>query len=227
MINYGSTDRSVDIVRELCPTWDVIESRNAWFDPGPVDQEVMDIERSIDGWRICLTVTEQLIGDYSVLDNTDQDQLLIPGLVFVDRERNNDLIHEQPLYEQRRDGFAYWDHGFASFSQGRAARSIHRTAIQYPGMGRHYMHHTTDDLVLFYYGWCPLNEAAINRKLGMGNKVPDWVTAGRHHTFPVEWINERYENFYLPWTRDLSVDMQRYINDHNRYIQHHANSCAN
>jgi hypothetical protein len=61
----------------------------------------------------------------------------------------------------------------------------------------------------------------------MGNKVPDWVQAGRHHTFTLEWIDDRYENVFLPWTRDLSTDMQRYIDYHNRYITDHANSCAN
>jgi hypothetical protein len=226
MINYGSTDRSVEIIREICPTWDIIDSRNAWFDPGPVDQEVMDIERSIDGWRICLNVTEHLIGDYSVLDNATEDQFLIPALFFIDRELNDELTYDQPLYAQRQDGFAYWDQDGACFNQ-RQARSLHRQAIQYPGMGRHFTNHNTDALAIFYYGWCPLNETAVGRKLDMGNKVPDWVTSGRHHTFPFEWINERYETVFLPWTRDLGADMQRYINDHNRYTTHHANSCAN
>lgn len=226
MINYGSTDRSVEIIREICPTWDIIESRNEWFDPGPVDQEVMDIERSIDGWRICLNVTEQLIGDYSILDNATEDQFLIPTLVFVDRELNDELTYDQPLYMQRQDGFAYWDQEGKCFYE-RQARSMHRQAIQYPGMGRHFTNYSTEKLAVFYYGWCPLNETAVGRKLGIGDKIPDWVVAGRHHTFGLEWINDRYENVFLPWTRSLSDDMQRYIEDHNRYITHHANSCAN
>jgi hypothetical protein len=217
MIDYASTDRSREIIQELCPNWDIVDSRNQWFDPGPVDQEVMDIERNIEGWRVCLNVTEQLVGDYSILDQESADQYLIPSLFFVDKQLNDELTYDRPLYEQRQDGFTYLDQNGACFNQ-RQARSIHRQPIQYPGMGRHFTNYTTDQLAIFYYGWCPLNDAAITRKLDMGNKIPDWVTAGRHHTFPFEWINERYETVFLPWTRDLSKEMQGYINNHNRYV---------
>ena len=64
MIDYHSTDRSVEIIRELCPTWDIVTSRNPNFQADTIDTEVNDIEAGIDGWKICLNVTEQLIGNY-------------------------------------------------------------------------------------------------------------------------------------------------------------------
>ena len=59
MIDYHSTDRSVEIIRELCPTWDIVTSRNPNFQADTIDTEVNDIEAGIEGWKICLNVTEQ------------------------------------------------------------------------------------------------------------------------------------------------------------------------
>ena len=66
MIDYHSTDRSVEIIKELCPTWDIITSRNPDFQADNCDAEVNDIERQIDGWKICLCMPEMIIGDYSI-----------------------------------------------------------------------------------------------------------------------------------------------------------------
>jgi len=44
MINYHSTDRSVEIIRELCPTWEIRYSRNIDFHAEKIDLEVMDYE---------------------------------------------------------------------------------------------------------------------------------------------------------------------------------------
>lgn len=212
MIDYASTDRSCEIIQELCPTWEIIPSRNAWFDPGPVDQEVIDIENSIDGWKMCLNVTEHLIGNYSILDDEPR-QYLIPSFVFVDNNLEEYPDHNTPLYEQKRHGFAYFDQDFACFQQ-RQARSLHNINIQYQGMGRHFTNFSTEELAIFYYGWSPLNETAMQRKLSMGSKIPDWVSAGRHHTFPRSWIEDRYKTLFLPWSRDLSSDIDYLIENH-------------
>ena len=49
MIDYHSTDRSREIIKEICPTWEVVTSRNLDFQADNIDTEVMDIEREIDG----------------------------------------------------------------------------------------------------------------------------------------------------------------------------------
>lgn len=218
MIDYASTDRSREIIKEICPTWDIIPSRNEWFDPGPVDQEVIDIENSIDGWKMCLNITEHLMGDYSILNDVPNQQLVIPTFVFVDKECDDNLTYDKPLYEQKKDGFMYSDRGGRCFIEHRQARSIHNGPIQYLGMGRHFTYYNNQDLVIFYYGWCPFNETAINRKLGMSVKMPDWVSAGRHHTYPRSWMEDMHQNTFMPWTRDLSDDMARHIEAHNRYV---------
>lgn len=218
MIDYASTDRSREIIQELCPTWEIIPSRNQWFDPGPVDQEVIDIENSIDGWKMCLNVTEHLMGDYSILDDEPNQQLVVPTFVFVDRQRDDDLTYDLPLYKQRTDGIMYLDHNGAGFNH-RQARSIHNMPIQYPGLGRHFTYYNTTKLSIFYYGWAPFNERALQRRLGMAVKMPDWVQAGRHHTYPRSWMEDQYQNTLLPWTRDLTADMTPLLEAHNLHCK--------
>ena len=68
MINYASTDNSVSIIRQICPDWTVINSRNQFFDAKLIDDEVSDVESTVNGWKTCLNTTEFLVGDYSLLN---------------------------------------------------------------------------------------------------------------------------------------------------------------
>ena len=63
LIDYNSTDRSVEIIKEYCPTWKVFKSKNEYFDAILVDQEIMEYEQTIDGYKICLNTTEFIHGD--------------------------------------------------------------------------------------------------------------------------------------------------------------------
>jgi hypothetical protein len=64
IIDYCSTDRSVEIIHKYCPTWEVIRTQNLNADGSPnfkaheVDCEVSNIESRIDGYKICLNTTE-------------------------------------------------------------------------------------------------------------------------------------------------------------------------
>ena len=45
MIDYHSTDHSREIIREICPSWDIVTSRNIDFQADTIDIEVNDIDR--------------------------------------------------------------------------------------------------------------------------------------------------------------------------------------
>ena len=154
MIDYHSTDRSVEIIKEICPTWDIVTSRNPNFQADNIDTEVMDIERDIEGWKICLNVTEQMIGDYSILDARPQ-QLLLPSVFMVDCDRELAVTQDRPLYEQKFNGFSFKDSPQAFLE--RRSRSIHNIPVYYPPQstpecmapGRHWNTYNTDQLVIF------------------------------------------------------------------------------
>lgn len=60
LINRGSTDRSVEMCRIFAPNWEVRNSRVPEFDAEQVDNEVMDIESEVTGWKMTLNTTEFL-----------------------------------------------------------------------------------------------------------------------------------------------------------------------
>jgi len=222
MIDYHSTDRSVEIIREICPTWDIVTSRNQDFQADNIDVEVMDIERQIDGWKIALNVTEQMIGDYTILDDIP-GQWLLPTVFMVDTDRERTVTPNRPLYEQKHWGFSFKDSQQAFLE--RRSRSIHNVPVYYPphntqecmGPGRHYHTYNTDKLVIFYYGWCPFDDGGIARKLQIQTQIPlidrqrGW---GFHHITNKETLTYRLENEFIPRSRDLTKDIYGYIRKH-------------
>ena len=221
MIDYHSTDRSAEIIREICPTWDIITSRNQDFQADNIDTEVMDIERQIDGWKIALNVTEQMVGDYSILDDKP-GQWLLPTVFMVDVDRTQ-VTQDLPLYEQKFQGFSFKD-SQRDFLE-RRGRSIHNVPVYYPphntqecmGPGRHYHTYNTDQLVIFYYGWCPFDDGGIARKLQIQTQIPlidrqrGW---GFHHITNKETLTYRLENEFVPRARDLIEDINYYVTKH-------------
>ena len=222
MIDYHSTDRSVEIIKEICPTWDIITSRNQDFQADMIDTEVMDIEKSIEGWKIALNVTEQMIGDYSILDDSP-GQWLIPTVFMVDTDRELLVTQDSPLYEQKHWGFSFKDNQQAFLE--RRSRSIHNIPVFYPptntqecmGPGRHYHSYNTDKLVIFYYGWCPFDHGGVARKLQIQTQIP-WIDRQRgwgfHHITNKETLTYRLENEFIPRSRDLTEDINDYVKQH-------------
>lgn len=225
MIDYHSTDRSVEIIKELCPTWDIVTSRNPNFQADMIDTEVEDLERDIDGWRICLNVTEQLIGDYSIMDEVPDTQILVPSIFMVDCDRERTVTQSLPLYKQKFDGFMFDTQ--ANFLE-RRARSLHNYPVHYPAQstyecmapGRHFNSANTERLAILYYGWCPFDEGGITRKLQIQTQIPlidrqrGW---GYHHITNKETLTYRLETEFIPRARDLSKEIKHYVTKHENF----------
>ena len=75
-----------------------------------------------------------------------------------DMPPNNTL----PLIKQKLNGMHYLE-GSKSI---RRSRIIHNKPLYVYPLGRHFdKDHTTEDLVILWYGWSPFNETIIKRKL--------------------------------------------------------------
>jgi len=228
MIDYASTDRSCEIIRDLCPGWEIRPSRNQFFDSVPIDKEVMDVERELTGWRMTLNVTEFLYGNTDYLtDTTTNTQYLLGNYVFVDMKEDTkgatNLDYNKPLHEQR-----YWGHdNFENSGQhqggvlSRMNRSIHNYPIIYP-TGRHFgggyrtkddpMHKSFDDLVIFYYGWIDDSGPGMARKLQIKNKTSENITT-HHHS---QKVFEQAFNYHRSISRDLTGEIVDIIKDNKR-----------
>lgn len=223
MIDYHSTDRSVEIIREICPTWTIITSRNKDFQADTIDTEVNDIEAGIDGWKICLNVTEQLIGNYRVFDLPAINEVYVPSIFMVDCDREQLVDPNIPLYKQKHHGFSFRD-GDQAFLE-RRSRRLHRTNVPYPtsstrecmAPGRHYNMYSDMDLVILYYGWCPFDNGQLGRKLQIQTQIPlidRQLNRGFHHITNKETLEYRLENEFIPRSRDLTKEIDYYVKQH-------------
>ena len=182
MINYGSWDRSVDIIKEICPTWEIVDSRNEYFSyprAGDIDVEVAEYETRYQGWKACLNVTEFLVGDYRLFDTVDYD-IQAKGVVFVDEDRDTLPTYDKPLWEQKINAIDYDIASSPGNKYNRHARIIHKNSSWAYPEGRHYGYYNTDQLAIFYYAWSPWNVRMKMRRLQTGAKT--------HHTEQRDWM---------------------------------------
>ena len=216
LIDYASTDMSVEIIKKMTPNWDVLPSVNKQFIAKDVDDEVMKIEHQLEAkcWRIALNVTEFLAGDLGVL-NKDNHQFILPSHVMVDKDEDVDTYPstEKLLVEQ----CAYGSLLLNKFgSSARRGRSIHDHPITYPCIGRHFDTHQIDwdcNLFLLWYGFSPWNDRLKKRRTQIKNRIPEEEFRkglGYHHAFPLQKMEEE-RKFHLESAGDMSHRIQEYI----------------
>lgn len=180
MINYASTDESVNIIKRICPEWEIVESENQYFDPMLIDVEVMKIEERVSDFKIALNVTEFLVGDLSMIPNSHNPlQIIIPCHMMVDTEETEFTDIRESLLKERKFGI------LQSKNNLRSCRSMHNFNFKYD-IGRHllsarelcangnnkpYDIASSPQLNILYYGFCPMNETTLQRKLQIKNKL--------------------------------------------------------
>jgi hypothetical protein len=175
LIDYGSTDRSVEVIKEICPEWTIVKTTNKHFDAASVDREVEYYERTVSGWKLALNTTEFLYGNTKQLLNiTDPEQKYLGNYVFIDVNGDFILDKNKPLHEQCFTGYKDWMDRTNMLSMCfRSSRSIHNKNIEYPiEGGRHYPNQPSFyDLWIFYYGFCSMGPEMQMRKLQIQNKM--------------------------------------------------------
>lgn len=229
IIDYHSTDRSREIIKEICPTWEIHTSRNELYDEFNLQEEVFEHESRFgdDWWKACLNVTEFLVGDFNHLD-TISGTLVIPCLYFIDDQelRPSTLDYSVPLWDVIKTGL---DVPFTMDFRG--SRAIHTQNFRYPS-GRHFRRLiTTDRFIIFNYGFAPMTEEFYKRKLQVQNLIPlaerlkhnggahtdgqnpDGLTRERFIEMYKEYtpvINPYPENL-VPRFSDLSREMNKFL----------------
>ena len=83
IIDYRSTDRSVEICKEICPTWEVRTSKNEKFGANENDEQFMEIENTLSGIKMILNTTEFLYTDKPLVDFFDEISPKSIGVRFI------------------------------------------------------------------------------------------------------------------------------------------------
>lgn len=212
LINYFSDDNSVNIIKEICPTWEIINTKNTSFDAPLIDLEVMEIEQRINGWVVVLNTTEFIIGDFSLLDSiTNKTDFFIPPLIMVDSPECefNFPNEKEDLIPQRTFGCHYKNEENFNFKK---SRKMSNYFSKYP-MGRHYPTYNTENFFILWYGFSPINEKLIKRKTQIqknipeSNKINGW---GTHHIVTEEQVLSQFKEWQSK-SENLKPYIDRFI----------------
>jgi hypothetical protein len=221
LIDYNSTDSSVEIIKDICPQWMVVKTKNKFFDSAEVDKEVQYYESCINGWKVTLNTTEFLYGNVKQLEKIDKPtQNFLGNYVFIN-DKEFQLDKRIPLHEQCLWGYKdFMDRTNMLSYLYRSSRSIHNKDILYPPQGgRHFSNQPTfHDLWIFYYGYCCTNSNyMINRKLQIVNKMSEiekTQTIGHPNNCHFEEINKRLFLYHSDLVQDMTEDI-KYLSNFN------------
>jgi hypothetical protein len=198
IIDYRSTDGSAAIVRSLCPSWTVRTSRNACFDAAAVDEEVMDVERGLDGIKMALNVTEFFFPKRPLVDYFESGQSACFGLEAM-----------TPVSASLRDpdptSLADLLEGISAAPWARGARMGRRFVHNHPTgryeVGRHataLAHEPLPDAAatLVWLGFFPWTDRVIRRKLQILGQIPasdvrDRYEIMKQHAMTAEELERR------------------------------------
>ena len=217
LINHRSTDRSFDIIKEMAPEWDVIDSSLKEFDALLTDFEVEKVEEKIRGWKVCLNTTEFLVGSLkeviSKYSSLGIKSIYPRAMVMVDNEPGTQLDPKLSLLNQKPFGipdnilYNFLIRGMRldqltkgickpSWRHVGRSRLIHCNRIGGYTVGRHgWIHQAVpiDELTICWFGFSPWNEDNIHRKLEIQKKLPKATMKwGSHHKTSQRDLQRQY-----------------------------------
>jgi UDP-glucose 4-epimerase len=173
VIDYNSTDKSMEICKNICPNCKIIKTRNSHFDAVQIDLEFMDIENDIEGIKIVLNTTEFLFCETSVKDlfkDADLNKVSYGIKAISPYSLNNynivncyelisNLLNDDIVYHLDRIGERY----------------VHNYPNGEYGIGRHNTRNPTtitDKAHIVWFGYYPFNENLLKRKLQIIDNYP-------------------------------------------------------
>jgi hypothetical protein len=190
IIDYASTDSSLDIIRTLAPEWRILRSQNVNFDANNADFEVMQIEYYLSGWKIALNTTEYVVCSNLCQLIINAENAGFHGIIgeasFILHDKLrlgfSKIKNEPPILEQLNYG---WQE---DPSKSYRRRLLHRWPTGSYSVGRHsWMRGPTansSDLLYASMAYAPWDGAMINRKIAIGSQVSEHdrkIGLGNHH----------------------------------------------
>jgi hypothetical protein len=223
VIDYASTDGTVETFKKLAPTrWNIINSRNHNFNAADCDKEVMDIESSLQGWKIALNTTEFLVFPQmhvvlQKLTAMSKSAVRISGYVMVDPQELRDvqLASDEPLWNKFHIGVPENELSF-TYPPNEVSRPVGR--LFHSKVNGGYLpgrHSWLDDdgelprstASILWYGFSPWTPSLVARKAQIRSRIPPSdLMAGRgtHHEDQYDAI-DKVRQMYLASSTDLSL----------------------
>jgi UDP-glucose 4-epimerase len=190
IIDYNSTDNSIEICKNICPNCKIIKTRNSYFDAEEIDKEFMDIENNIEGVKIVLNTTEFLICNTSIKDifieNTNSVSYSINAVSPYSLNTYN-INNNYELFKNLLNNDVV-------YHTDRGSRQLHSFPNGNYTIGRHSTNNisiTTDKAHIVWFGFYPMNEKLLKRKLQIQQNIPQSDKEkgfGYHHLWDKNYL---------------------------------------
>ena len=173
VFDWDSTDSSMDIVRKVCPTWEIIKAPQKYFDAYENDVILMNEEMKHTGYKMVLNTTEFLISPNPIR------QYLSPNLNSY-YMRTVPSVLSTISYQDPRNLLELFS-GIERVCIGgipitdRAKRCIHSYNHGHYSLGRHRETLPITEDIPFYtiwFGFYPWNPKFHQRKLQIKDRIP-------------------------------------------------------
>ena len=194
IIDYNSTDNSIQISKNIYPNVKIIPSRNSNYGSRNTDIEIMDIENGIDGIKLVLNITEFLFLKKPIkeifIDNDKNCYKIIAytpySSINYDINNNNDLLSNLLNDNMIFDRDLNHSRDIHNYSNGN---------YTYKRKTTNNITYITKDAYIIWFGYYPMNEKFIQRKLQIQNKIHETdKTNNLHHFINKNDITKIIEN---------------------------------
>lgn len=188
VIDYDSTDNSIEICKTIWSGCEIIKSRNKYFGAIDIDREVMDIENNIEGIKVVLNTTEFLFCNTEIKDlfsNVTNAMSYAIDCVSPYSLNNYNVNNNYELFKELLNSEMV-------YHKDRFKRYLHNYQNGNYNIGRHSSNNPsveTNLLHLVWFGYYPMNDNLLKRKLQIQSKIPESdknCGFGFHHLFTKE-----------------------------------------
>ena len=209
ILDFGSTDRSISILKEMAPNWIIVDCSDQVFDALKLDALVHSIEEKIQGVCLALTVTEFFIGDSRFISKG----MVVPSYSLLKRSTDPEIKQGQRFHEIYRFGISPFQSNISGDTEWLLrlkGRKVKSTKERYP-IGRHYEVLGFSPFIIYRVANCLASKEMIERRLQIQEFIPQSdkkLGFGVQHTnygigLNVETLNETIE-IELSMSEDVS-----------------------
>jgi hypothetical protein len=198
IIDYNSTDKSMEICKNICPECKIIKTRNKFFEAEETDKEIMDIENSIQGIKIALNTTEFLFIEKPIKDIFQYNKNISYGVNCISPYSMN-TYNINNYYELLKNLL----NDNIRFHHDRRTRQLHNYPNGKYTIGRHdtlNVSAPTNEAHIIWFGYYPMNEKLLKRKLQIGQNIPQ-SDKDRHFG---------YQHYAFDKDKLLSINKEKY-----------------
>jgi UDP-glucose 4-epimerase len=216
VIDYHSTDKSMEICKSIWPGCTIITTQNQYFDAAKIDIEFMGIENGIEGIKIVLNTTEFLFCETSIkdifMDDTNPISYAVNAISPYSINNYNITNNYELFSNLLNDDVVYHN--------DRGTRQLHTNINGNYTTGRHNTNNhniPTNKAHIIWFGYYPMNDNLLNRKLQIQQNIPQSDKNqgfGFHHLYGKDKmlsINYEKSNSGILF-KDINVSLYNLLN---------------